>query len=51
MVGFVGPYKMIVRRSSFSAFLSAQNGSESKGGAKSERLKHKWKAIGFTRNP
>jgi hypothetical protein len=45
MVGFVNPHKMIVRKSSFSVFLSARNGSEWKGESESERLKHKQKGI------
>jgi hypothetical protein len=46
MVGFVNPHKMIVRKSSFSVFLSARNGSEWKGESESERLKHNQKVKG-----
>ncbi len=42
------PHKMVVRRSAFLAFSSAQNEGGLKGGVESEGLNinfHKWKAI------
>jgi len=39
MVGFMNPHKVIVRKNVFAIFSSAQNESESKGRAKSGKLK------------
>jgi hypothetical protein len=45
MVGFVYPHKVVTRRNAFLAFSSAQNRGDSKGEAKSGRLKHQFSQV------
>ncbi len=39
MASFVNPHKVVVKTNAFSAFPSAQNGIELKGGVESEKFK------------
>jgi hypothetical protein len=45
MAGIVNSHNVITRRNVFSTFSSAQNGGESKGGAKSGTLKCKFSEV------
>jgi hypothetical protein len=42
IASFVDPHKAVARRNVFSTFPNAGNGSESKGGAESGRLKNQF---------
>jgi hypothetical protein len=45
MVGFMDLYMVVVRRNAFSAFPSARNKGESKGGVESEGLKYQFSQV------
>ncbi len=45
MASFMDIHKVVVKRRAFWTFSSARNESESKGGAKSEGLKHQFSQV------
>ncbi len=45
IVGYVDPRKMVARKNAFSTLPNPQNGSDSKGRAKSGGLKHQFSQV------